>query len=341
MAFAPMADYRNTLFLPFEKGLLTAPKDGQAGVRNWTLLNAKFPSNTSTDWSKILTCEQGFRTDYLELSEQGFKVEPSLTTLKNQDGVMIFAARSRHVNEANLIRAWNGTKPGGVIMFAGQKTSGVQPLRKWAGKRTEIHGSLSKHHAVVFWLVRDGKDWVEQPTDLLVDGYHIAAGMFSASGPDKGSKLLAEYIAAMPHGGLRGRVADFGAGWGFLSAEIQKSTDNIDSLELYEADWESLEAAKFNVGEKADYHWCDITKEAPKGPYNWIVMNPPFHTGRAAEPSLGNIFIEAAAKALPQGGSLLLVANTNLPYEKTLEKFFKKVERRAQANGFKIIQAVR
>ncbi|MEE9314550.1 MAG: class I SAM-dependent methyltransferase [Rhizobiaceae bacterium] len=332
-----MADHRDTLLLPFEKGLLPLP----ASKGKWSLFNGDVLPTGEQAWAEILNCEQGFRSVYLDLEQAGFNVEPSFQNPKNQDGTMVLANRSRRVNEENLARAWNATKQGGVVLFAGNKTAGVQPLRKWAGKRVELAGSLSKNHAVVFWLVRNGDEWPLEENEKMAEGYHVAPGMFSASGPDKGSRLLAEYFATMPYGGVRGRVADFGAGWGYLSAELLKVAENIETLELYEADYASLEAAKMNVGERAEYYWSDLTREAPRGPYNWIIMNPPFHTGRAAEPRLGNIFIEAAAKALPAGGHLLLVANTNLPYETTLTGLFKKVERKAQANGFKIIEAIR
>ena len=157
------------------------------------------------------------------------------------------------------------------------------------------------------------------------------------SGTYKGSRLLIEQFG--PH--IRGHVADFGAGWGYLSAELLKRSDKIDQVDLYEADWNSLEAAKQNVTGPARFHWCDMMREAPRIPFNWIIMNPPFHSGRAAEPKLGLTFIEAAAKSLPSGGHLLMVANTNLPYEETLNRLFRKVERKARANGFKVIEAVR
>ncbi len=332
-----MSDHRNTLLLPFEKGLLPLPSEGA----KWAMLNALVLPVTDFNWASILHCEQGFRSDYNSLQAAGFSVEAEISQLKNFDGVFVFANRSRKVNENNLTRAWNGLKTGGILVFSGTNTSGAKPLRKWAGKRTEIAGSLSKHHAVAFWLIKQGEDWAVEPPQAMQEGYHVAHGMFSASGPDKGSRLLAEYFSEIPHGGVRGRVADFGAGWGFLSAELMKGPNKVEKLELFEADWESLQAAKLNVGGEVEFHWCDLIHEPPRGPYNWIIMNPPFHTGRAAEPKLGTIFIEAAAKSLPSGGRLLLVANTNLPYENILNNLFKKVEKKVQANGFKVIEAVR
>ena len=326
-----MADHRDTIILPFEKGILEHP----SGQERWVLLNAS--PLPDAEIKEALKCEQGFRSDYLALEKAGYAVEPNLEVVALLDGSLVLANRSRKVNERNFTRAWNATKPGGVVMFSGGKTSGVQPLRKWVGKKTDITGSISKHHALVFWVIKQGDDWPVEDHSANHDGYRVDAGMFSANGPDVGSRLLVECFDHR----IRGKVADFGAGWGYLSAELLKRSERVDELSLFEADWVSLQAAKHNVGDEAQFHWRDLTQEAPRGPFDWIIMNPPFHTGRAADPRLGNLFIEAAAKALPSGGRLLMVANTNLPYEKTLEGLFRKVERKAQANGFKIIEAIK
>ena len=50
-----------------------------------------------------------------------------------------------------------------------------------------------------------------------------------------------------------------------------------------------------------------------------MIMNPPFHQGRAAEPDLGAAFIAAAARILKPHGRLMMVANRQLPYEAALD----------------------
>lgn len=337
-----MADFRDTLMLPFASGALNAPK----GDEYWCVLNADLLPLPEGVQSGDLLAEQGFRPLYLALEQAGYHVQPRLEAMSDLDGCLVLAHRSRAVNERNLLRAWNALKPGGVLVFAGTKTSGVQPMRKWVGRMTQIDGSLSKHHAVVFWAHRNGEKWgvesLQKPdADFQWGEFNVAPGMFSSDGPDTGSALLAEHFSDR----IFGRVADFGAGWGYLSARLLEQCPRIEQLELFEADWASLEAAKFNVpgtsSASVQYHWCDMTSEAPRTPFNWVIMNPPFHTSRAAEPALGNRFIEAAARCLPAGGRLLMVANTNLPYERTLQGLFKKVERLDQANGFKVLEAVK
>ena len=126
----------------------------------------------------------------------------------------------------------------------------MQPIRKWAGRLAEIGGSLSKHHAVVFWLRKQGEAWgqeVLQKPDAQFerDDFTTASGMFSKNGPDTGFVVMAEHFDQR----IRGRVADFGAGWGYLSHRLVQQSPRIEQLDLFDADWASLQAVKTNVGE--------------------------------------------------------------------------------------------
>lgn len=329
--FSAMADFRNTLFIPFENEHIDGPVEGQ----KWAFLNAD--AAVGQEWKESLICQQNQRPGFLKLEKSGFDVHPHLSDFQDFDGVLILATRVRKLNEQLITRAWNALKPGGTLIFSGDKTSGVQPIRKWFSKHAPLGGSLSKHHGVVFWASRSAEAWAATEELGEINGYRVSPGMFSVGGIDKGSKLLAEHFDDR----IFGKVGDFGAGWGFLSDQLLKRSSRVENLSLYEAHWPSLEAARMNVPGADAFHWTDIVTERPRGPFNWIIMNPPFHKGRAAEPELGQIFIQHAAKALPAGGRLLMVANTNLPYERTLSDVFKKVERRDQANGFKVIEAVK
>ena len=72
-----------------------------------------------------------------------------------------------------------------------------------------------------------------------------------------------------------------------------------------------------------------------------VVMNPPFHTSRSADPTLGQGFIASAARNLTRNGSLWMVANRHLPYEATLSEVFARVEEVAGDNRFKVFHASR
>lgn len=168
-------------------------------------------------------------------------------------------------------------------------------------------------------------------------------GIFSAEKIDTGSRVLAEVLAITP---LHGQVADFGAGYGYLShAALSHPRHKIKDLSLYELDHRALTCAENNLSHfptlpKLHLHWHDITQALPKErPYDTIIMNPPFHTGHAADYDLGKLFIEQAAAQLKAGGTLYLVANIHLPYEKTIHALFRSSRQLLEKDNFKVISA--
>jgi 16S rRNA (guanine1207-N2)-methyltransferase len=212
-----------------------------------------------------------------------------------------------------------------------------------------LGGHMSKHHGVVFWLRRTPeaeafakrtREWYAN-WPLTDRRFRTAPGMFSHDRVDPGSKLLAEALPA----DICGRVADFCAGWGYLSAEIAAHCPKMTALDLYEADFASLEAAKANLATvrspAIQYFWHDLLSEPVEARYDAIVMNPPFHQRRAAEPEIGSRLIAVAAKALKSRGRLFLVANKGLPYERALAAPFAEFRQIAADNAFKVFAAIR
>ena len=378
-----MGDARDTLMLAFDRGLAEMPDAG----RPWLFLNAAPLPAGAAEIRAFLECEQGFRPDFVRLEAAGYKVAARIGEPAGFAGALILLSRARIMNEAMLERAWNGVAPGGTILVAGANKDGVKSLRKWVSRRAGAGESLVKHHAGVFAIARSEGPSPFTPSPPPRKGRHaIAPGMFSADGPDEGSQLLAGHFGER----IAGRVADFGAGWGYLGTQLLALCPAIARLDSYEADFASLEAARINLAAMRDaapgdedldepdwdldgrealdpddgegeparptgaqtalaagsgvefgFHWCDLTLEGPKRAHDWIVMNPPFHAGRAAEPALGIAFIAAAADALNPGGRLLMVANRNLPYEQTLASRFRTFAVLEETGGYKIIKAVR
>jgi 16S rRNA (guanine1207-N2)-methyltransferase len=220
-----------------------------------------------------------------------------------------------------------------LVIVDGQRHDGVESILKAVKIRRAPEGVLSKAHGKLFWLSGgDFADWAA--TDTAANGFITRPGVFSADGPDKGSLALA---GALPP--LRGRVADLGAGWGFLARQIL-TADAVTQLDLIEADAVALDCARRNITDpRATFHWDDATTFVVKASYDVVVSNPPFHTGRAGDPGLGQAFIAAAARMLTPQGSLWMVANRHLPYEDALARAFIHVEEAGGTPGFKVIHA--
>ncbi len=327
------ADPLRVLTLPFAEGLLAPPN----AARRFAFLNAgPLPGLETVDWKAALICEQRLRPDFLALRAVGYEPVAQLPADTEVEGCLVLLGKFRRLNEANIARAWRMTRVGGVVVVAGENRAGAASARKWLDRLVGGVDSRSKHHSAVFWCRRGEGPWP------LGDSDDSPGGWFSAAKPDAGSALLADRFDPR----IAGAVADFGAGAGFLSGELLGRCPSIVSLDLFEADWAALQAAEaalagIDSDAKCRFHWRDLTAEPAGRQFDWIVMNPPFHSGMQTEPGLGKRFIEAAADALKPGGRLLMVANRKLPYEPTLNARFASSAPLYQGQGYKVIEAVR
>lgn len=329
-----------TLFLPFEQDVLADPVE----TDHILFLGAEPGMALSAQWKKVLTCVQPSRPDYLGLEKSGFSVTPRLDRDAQFNGALILIGKHKGRNEGWFADALAQVSAGGSIVISGDKKLGIDGFRKWVERSSPTIDRLSKNHAVVFWLERDAgltSTVIDElrPSPVQFSGFETAPGMFSHGAIDKGSALLVTHFA----GRMNGNVADFGAGWGYLASEALKHPGKLKKLDLYEADFEALEAAKRNLADVTDiplgFFWHDLIGEPVTEIYDTIIMNPPFHAGRAADASLGQGFVGAAARRLKPGGKLLMVANRQMPYEATLKAVFKAVDIVEIANGFKVIEA--
>lgn len=226
---------------------------------------------------------------------------------------------------------------GGPVVVDGDRVNGVDGILRDLGGRVGGLANLPKAHGRVIWFDAgaDLSDWAEAAAPRRVGDWLTAAGVFSADGPDPGSVAL---LAALPP--LKGRVADLGAGWGFLSAGVLASSPAVSEIHLIEDDATALDCARVNVTDpRAVFHWADALRPVPGAPFDAVAMNPPFHASRAADPGLGRAFLDAGVRALAPHGTLWLVANRHLPYESLLDEVFVTVETLPGTPAFKIIRA--
>lgn len=334
-----------TLFHPFESGTLPVPGPGERALFLGAVAGFRLPDGFAAD----LRAVQEFRPDFLALERRGVAVTPEPQG-DGYDLALVLLGRHRGQNEARIAEAYSRTRTGGLIMVAGGRKDGADSLRKRLGKMVSFDGSLSKHHGIVFWFVKTATaaavmaELAQNRRVVMVDGrFQAAPGMFSHDRIDPASRLLAGHLPQ----NIAGRAADFGAGWGYLSAELlARAGQRLAGLDLYEADHAALEAAKANLSTHADrlplgFHWRDLLSEVVPRQYDVVVMNPPFHHGRAAEPAIGTGMIRAAGAALKPGGRLFLVANRGLPYEADLNGLFAASGEMLRDDRFKLLWARR
>jgi 16S rRNA (guanine1207-N2)-methyltransferase len=330
-----------TLLHPFEAELVPMPAAGARGI----VFNAQPGMRRPDGFRAELFLVQGFRPLFLPLQKSGHDLAPEPKG-EGYDLAFVIAGRHRRQNELWIAEALARTRVGGTIMVAGGKTDGIASLRKRVGDLLPLAGSASKHHGVVFWIERPeagaAADAIEAltPAPTVADGrFRTAPGGFSADAVDNGSRLLADSLPP----DLKGAVADFCAGWGYLSVRLAE-LPGVASIDLYEADHASLEAARLNLAgarPQTAFHWQDLAAEPVAQRHDTVVMNPPFHQGRAAEPDVGLAMIRAAHGALKSRGRLFVVANRGLPYEAELKRLFNNVRELALQGGYRVMSGQR
>lgn len=336
-----------TLFLPIATGALALPVSGRV-----LFLRARSGSALQRHASDQWVCEQSFKPAADRLRAGGW------TQVAADDErfglVLVLPPRSRDEARVLFAQALQRVARGGQVLACAANNQGARALQDDLRRLAGDIASLSKHHCRVFWATLDATRtdvallaaWqaLDAPRALAGSSLLSRAGVFSADAVDLASQLLAEHLPT----DLAGRAADLGAGNGYLSVALLARNPAIVAIDLYEAEARALDVARLNLAATATtaevgFHWHDVGSGLPRqdddAGYDVIVMNPPFHQGRADAPDLGRAFIIAAAAALKPGGQLWLVANRHLPYEAVLAAHFATLREVVVRDGFKVIAA--
>ncbi len=319
------------LLTALETGALTLP-EGEVLV-----IGATAADDLSALPAARLTLVQGFRPDHDALAARGLRVEPEVPANRFAAAIVCLP-RARDAARAALAAAEAAVVPGGPVAVDGQKEDGIDGALRDLRARVALGEPVVKAHGrlAVFPAGRALADWAAGDA-LLPGGWVTRPGVFSADGPDSGSVLLAGALPAR----LKGKGADLGAGWGYLARAVLER-DGVTHLDLVEADHAALACARVNVTDpRAAFHWADATVWRAPRPLDFVVSNPPFHRGRAADPGLGAAFLAAAARALKPDGTLWLVANRGLPYDRVLVSLFREVEEIAADTSYRLTRAAR
>ncbi len=335
-----------TLLLPLETGAVEFAEDARV-----LFLRARAGRPIADLKAFDVLCEQSFAPDRDALQKAGFKVEAE-TEEAGFDAVLVLPGRQRQEARAQLARAVSRARPGAIILVCAPNTEGAKTLE---GDLTELLGStdkLTKHKCRAIWgeVGAEGlnqallKDWsqLDAPRPVLDGEYVSRPGIFAWDRIDPASKLLAGLLPET----LKGRGADLGAGFGYLTRSVFERAPKVSSMDLYEAEKRALDLAEENLsafrGKRTMQGiWSDVTKGI-EGPYDFIVSNPPFHqAGKSDRADVGQGFIRAAAQGLRPGGEFFMVANRHLPYERTLADVFANVNQLADEGGYKVIRAVK
>ena len=294
-----------------------------------------------------LHCLQGYRPLADELTRRGYFLQEALTG--PVELAIVLATKHKEEVLSNVAQAVTSLKEGGSLLVAAANDLGAASLERRCRESVGPVETYSKHKCRVFRVIKDSarldrellSDWLKagELRCIPATGLYACPGLFSWKTIDPGSRLLAQHLPA----DLAGRGADLGAGYGFLSREALKRAPGIRELHLFEAERKALQAAALNLADDGNrvtlqFHWADVTAGLGMKGLDFVLMNPPFHAGRGALPSLGRAFVQVALAAVRPGGQVFMVANRHLPYEAEIEAAHGQVQGVVQQEGFKIMR---
>ncbi|MEM9863201.1 MAG: methyltransferase [Myxococcota bacterium] len=163
-------------------------------------------------------------------------------------------------------------------------------------------------------------------------------GTFAAGRLDEGTARLIEVLASGDWQGCA--VLDLACGSGVIGVQLARAGAEVV---LSDADHLACESARqtlvrANVQGEVRARWA---YDRIEGVFDAIVTNPPFHEGLGTSYDPAEAFVKGAPAKLRPGGTLTLVANHFLPYERWLEQAFGTYASLYEDKRFKVLRAVR
>lgn len=296
------------------------------------------------------TCWQTSKPVADELARLGFEALDD--TEKPLSLAVVFATKHKEEVLYHLALAASLLEEGGSVVVVAANDLGAASLERRCRELMGNIESYSKHKCRVFRSRKNGgainelllHDWLEagRLRWVATSGLYSQPGLFSWKSVDEGSRLLAETLPVS----LFGRGADLGAGYGYLSRHILTHCPKVRELHAYEAEYKAVKAMESNLaglgaGVLVELNWADVTLGLGRADFDFVVMNPPFHNGRASLSSLGRTFIRSALKALKPSGHLYMVANRQLPYEEEIAESGGRIVSSTEQGGYKVVVAER
>ncbi len=240
------------------------------------------------------------------------------------DIIIIELTKSKETNFGLIALAEEYLRDGGKMIINGDNQKGVKSFLKnisnhWSAEKTVIKKkgriALYQKKTPLFGHWKKYQNFKKNR-----DGYYTRCDMFSPKGVDQGSKRLASAFSNK----LFGAVADFGAGWGYLSNEALRLNSKITRVTLFESNYSAYLASKKNITDKrATFRWAcleDIKNLKPR--FNHVICNPPFHSGISKDIDLLRSFIFYSSKLIKPQGSVWMVFVSGVYLENELQEYF-------------------
>jgi len=293
---------------------------------------------------------QHFKPEYTAIHHLGLHASKVLSDFYLYDCVLLLPSKNKQQTLGWMAEAMQYLREDGTLLMACANTHGAKSyelaLKELAGNITSRSKSKCRIFSANKRTLMDNillKKWLDNAQSKpITSTHHLMSrpGLFSWDHADAGSQLLLEHL---PHD-FSGTGMDLCCGYGFLAEHLLRTSSHIETLHLLEADRLALDCAVQNTAawqHKTHIHWLDAASDVLPQSLDWIVCNPPFHTGQQRDVTLGQNIVKRACQSLKRGGTLYVVANRKLAYENLMRDELKHCQTLIEADGFKVIQGVR
>lgn len=336
--------------------LLTRNKDELSGKVLFANPEDTYPANISRQADVYAWCQS--KTFYDELSHIGFAEEKRLLaeqwTPENGcdfDYIVIYQPKAKDLLDYLLAATLPLLKEGGQIWLVGNNKSGV----KSSAKRLEVGlddvGKIdSAKHCLLYtgYKRRPAKpfvfeDWiVTWQQDVAGQSITLCSlpGVFGHGKLDKGTELFLKQLNAhrFMSDVASARILDFGCGDGIIALWMHNKTGaHITALDDSTLALKATELTfAANQASDAVTTLASNGLNEVKGRFNYIVTNPPFHTGMNTDYSIAESFFMTVKQHLTLNGELFVVANDFLRYPPILDAALGSHTRLFRDKGFAI-----
>jgi len=157
-------------------------------------------------------------------------------------------------------------------------------------------------------------------------------GLFAHGHLDPATALL---LADLPEPGPQTRVLDYGCGAGVIGAALARTRPDL-AMHAIDPDPLALEATRRNVPGVVTTAGTGLAALPAEARFDWIVSNPPIHSGREQHHDVVRNLCEGAPGRLRGHGRIWLVAQRTVPVGRWLESGFERVEAHPASRSFTV-----
>lgn len=244
--------------------------------------------------------------------------------------------------QADLAGAHAALRLGGAALIAMHKDQGAKRYERLA---LELFGALTVLAKEGGWRLVRATKLNEAASPVAPPTFHAAdltlaaePGVFAAGKLDPGTVRLLGALELRAFAGQR--LLDLGCGYGLIALKASLAGAEVTAVD---DDLLAVRSAHRNArryGADVRVLHSDVDSELQDELFDVVLTNPPFHVGKQVVLDVPQAFLAASYARLRPGGTLVLVANKALPYERELAAFSRWETLFTDAQ-FKVLRATR